>query len=386
MKLPLIIELLFWLTIVRVLIVILHELGHAIPAAILTQKRVSVYIGSYGNKEKSLPLRIGLLDIWFYYGFTSWKGGLCVPSVKNVPVKQQMIYILCGPVSPFIVSAIGLFLVYSFDLNERLRLIVLLFSALSALGLFTNLIPKKKPITLFNGKTTYNDGQTLWRLYKLRKISEDYMEAVDLFNNRKYSESIAFFDAFLESGIKDETICRLNATANIQIKNYERAKILFDLLKKEFELTSDDYCNKGFLYSKLGMDAEALEFYDASLRLNPKNLYTLNNKGFALNLLERYTEAIPLFDKAIEIDAQFAYSYNNRGLAKIKTGETDEGLADIEKSIELDKENSYSYRNLGIYHFDQGRKDKARELFLKSKELDSETHSIDELILSTANG
>ncbi len=43
--------------------VLLHELGHAIPALILTRQKVSIYIGSYGDPDKSLHFRIGLLEL-----------------------------------------------------------------------------------------------------------------------------------------------------------------------------------------------------------------------------------------------------------------------------------------------------------------------------------
>jgi len=46
----------------RPLTVIFHELGHAIPAILLTKEKVTVYIGSYGDPKKSLRIKIGLLD------------------------------------------------------------------------------------------------------------------------------------------------------------------------------------------------------------------------------------------------------------------------------------------------------------------------------------
>ena len=175
----------------------------------------------------------------------------------------------------------------------------------------------------------------------------------------------------------------MNIFANIQVKKFDKAKKLFDVYNKTFKLSSDDYSNGGLIYSKLHLNDRALILYNKSLKINPKNIYSLNNKGFTLTVLEKYLEAIPLFDEAIKLNTTFAYSYNNRGLSKIKTGKVAEGLIDIKKSINLDPENSYSYRNLGIYHFDIGEIEKARQLFLKAKELDVDTYNIDELIMST---
>lgn len=383
MKLLFIFESLLLLTIVRGIVVILHELGHTIPAIILTKQKVSIYIGSYGNPKKSINLKIGLLDVWLSYEMLSWKNGLCVPLAENISINRKIIYVLTGPICSSIFATFYLYLAFLKDFGEFYLLFAVMFFIISILDLIGNLIPNKKPIELFDGKVTYNDGYTLFKLFKYRKFPNQYAEAIDLFNKKEYKKSINIFDYFLKLKLKDENIYRLNMFANMQIKKFERAKELFNNFEQEFKLTSDDYSNAGLIYSKLNMNNESLNFYDKSIELNSENVYSLNNKGFTLTLLEKYSEAIPLFDKAIAIDEFFAYSYNNRGLSKIKTGKIDEGLADIEKSIKLDKNNSYSYRNLGIYHFDIGEIEKARELFLKSKELDEDTHMVDELILST---
>lgn len=383
MKLPFIFQLFAILILTRGIVVILHELGHAIPAIILTKQKVSIYIGSYGNPEKSINFKVGLLDIWLSYEMLSWKNGLCVPSAENFSINRQIIYVLTGPICSSFFATIFLFFSFTQELSDSYLLFSVIFFAISIIDLFGNLIPNSTPIELFDGTKTYNDGYTLIRLLKYRKFPNEYGEAIDLFNKKEYENSIKLFDNFIKLKLKDENIYRLNVSANMQIKNFEKAKILFDDYEKEFKLTSDDYSNGGLIYSKLNLDEKSLQFYDKSLALNTKNVYSLNNKGFTLTLLEKYSEAIPLFDKAIEIDEFFAYSYNNRGLSKIKTGKVNEGLIDINKSIELDEKNSYSYRNLGIYHFDIGEIDKARELFIKSKMLDEETHNINELILST---
>lgn len=383
MKLPFIFKSLILLTIARGLTLILHELGHAIPAIILTKQKVSIYIGSYGNPKKSINFKIGLLDVWLSYEMLSWKNGLCVPSAENISINRQIVYVLSGPISSSIFATLFLYFIILKELSDSYLHFGIIFLTIAIIDLFGNLIPDKKPIELFDGTITYNDGYTLSKLFKYRKFPKQYATAIDLFNKKEYLKSINHLDYFLKLKLKDENIYRLNISANMQIKNFERAKTLFDECEKEFKLTSDDYSNAGLIYSKLNLNEKSLDFYDKSLELNIKNVYSLNNKGFALTLLERYLEAIPLFDKAIEIDEQFAYSYNNRGLSKIKTGKVSEGLIDIKKSIKLDVNNSYSYRNLGIYHFDIGEIDKARELFLKSKKLDNETNMIDELILST---
>jgi tetratricopeptide (TPR) repeat protein len=384
MKGPFIFASFFFFIISRSIIVILHELGHAIPALLFTKQKVTVYIGSYGDPKKSIHFKIGLLEFWCSYKIFSWESGLCRLSSNAPSLNKQIIYVLLGPLFPLFFASIYLYFSIINEFDDYYVYFGLIFFVLSLLDL-KNLIPDKKPIELYDGNLTYNDGYTLSRLFRHKKNLKQYTEAVDLYNDKEYKKAIPFFDLILKRKVRNEDVYRLNIFANIQIRDFERAKILFDEYKKDFTLASDDYSNGGLIYSELNLHEKALELYDKSLSINGNNVYSLNNKGYTLNLLDRYSEAIPYFDKAIESNELFAYAYNNRGLSKFKTGNVSEGLKDIDKSIEIDKDNSYSYRNLGIYHFDIGEIEKARELFLKSKELDRNTHMIDELILSTEN-
>jgi tetratricopeptide (TPR) repeat protein len=366
--------------ITRPFTVLFHELGHAIPALLLTKERVTIYIGSYGDPSKSLNLNLGFLEIWFRFNPFAWRGGLCVPSAPNVSINRQIIYTLSGPLASFFIGCIACYLTFSFDLHGALKLFFVVFLGSTIFDLFVDLIPNKKRITLYSGSFAYNDGYSLQRLFYYKKFSKEYEQASHFYNQGRYADAAHLFNSILTKGFKDEHLFQLAIASYLQVGNYYCSKDLIDDLILRGNGTSDDYANAGFVYSQCELHNEALDFYDKSLQQNANNKLSLNNKGYTLNLLDRYAEAIPLFDKAIEIDKTFAYSYNNRGLSKIKIGKTNEGLEDIKQSFELDKDNSYAYRNLGIYHLDRGEFDEAYKLFIKSKELDPSTHMIDNLI------
>lgn len=371
--------------ITRPFTVLFHELGHAIPAIIMTKQPVSIYIGSYGDPKKSLRFNIGLLEVWFKYNPFSWKLGLCIPSAEEISINKQIIYTLTGPLASFIIAGITCYFTFSFDLHGFLKLIFLFFLISSIFDLFINLTPRTTPIKLYDGSLTYNDGYQLKRLVNYKRFSKEYEQAAQLYNQQKFAEAATSFHQLLKDGLKDEGIYRLVITSFLQVKNYSQSKELYDEFATQNKMNSDDFANAGFCYSQLGQHEKAVEFYDKSLELNPNNKYSLNNKGFTLTILEKFEESMPLFDKAIEIDEMFAYSYNNRGLAKIKTGKEAEGLEEIHYSLELDENNAYAYRNLGIYHLDKGEYAKALDLFKKAQNLDSDTHMINELISKAEN-
>lgn len=366
--------------ITRPFTVLFHELGHAIPAIILTKQKVAIYIGSYGDPNKSLHFNVGLLEVWFKYNPFSWRLGLCVPSSKQISINKQIIYTLTGPLTSFAIAAIACYFTFTYDLHGVVKLILVIFLGSSIFDLFVNLTPRAIPIKLYDGKLAYNDGFQLKQLFYFKKFPKEYSQAAELYNQQKYAEAANLFGQMVSSGLKDENIYRLAISSYLQIKNYQQAKELIDSFIPLQKMNSDDFASAGIAYSQIGHHDKAMEFYDESLKRNPNNKYSLNNKGFTLNLLNRYEEAIPLFDKAIEIDKAFAYSFNNRGLAKIKMGKADDGLTDINHSFTLDKDNAYGYRNLGIYYLDKGEFDEAAKLFRKAKEIDTTTHLIEELI------
>ena len=365
--------------------VLFHELGHAIPAILMTGKPVSIYIGSYGDPNKSLHFSVGLLDVWFKYNPFLWKLGLCVPSAKHISINKQIIYTLTGPLASVVVASAACYFTFAYDLHGAIKLVLVIFLGSSIFDLFINLIPRETPIALYDGSLAYNDGFQLKRLFYYKRIPKALEGAAELYNQERFSEAATCFKTMLTDGFENEHIYKLAISSFLQVKNYKEAKDISDQFIRYGKMDSDDFTNVGITYSRFEQHDRALELYERSLELNPDNKFALNNKGFTLNLLCRFEEAILLFDKAIEVDKSFAYSYNNRGLAKIKIGKKEEGLEDINHSFELDKNNAYAYLNLGIYHLDKREYSEALTLFRKAKDLDNDTHSIDDLMNKAIN-
>ncbi|HCS20317.1 MAG TPA: hypothetical protein DIW47_07110 [Bacteroidetes bacterium] len=368
------------ISITRPLTVLFHELGHAIPAILMTRKAVSIYIGSYGDPKGSVHFRVGLLDVWFKYNPFLWRLGLCVPSARPISINKQIIYTLTGPLTSFVIAAVSCYITFAFDLHGSVKLVLVVFLFSSVFDLIVNLTPRETPFQLYDGRLTYNDGYQLKQLFSYKRFSKEYKFVVGLYDQEKFTEAAVSLDAIIKRGVKDGNIYRLAISSHQQVKNYNQAKVITDAFIIYGKLKSEDYTNAGLSYSRLGQHDRAMELYDKSLELNPHNTYSLNNKGFTLIELNKFEEAIPIFDQAIKSDKTFSYAYANRGLAKIKIGKTKEGLDDINYSIKLDENNSYAYRNLGIYHLDKGENSTALDLFKKAKELDGTTHLIDELI------
>ncbi|RYG04429.1 MAG: tetratricopeptide repeat protein, partial [Chitinophagaceae bacterium] len=347
---------------------------------LMTKGKVAIYLGSYGDPNKSLHFNIGRLEFWSKYNPFTWRAGLCVPSSTDMSYNQRIIFILAGPFASLIIASIACYLTFSFDLHGSMKIILIIFLGSAIFDLFVNLKPSAKPIALYDGSFAHNDGYRLKQLCYFKKLPATYETAAKLYNQEKYEEAGALFHEMLEKGIKETDIYRLAITSFLQTGKFQLASIWLDEFTTADTLDADDFSNVALAYAHINEHQKSLEYNSKALLLNPEHKYALNNKGYTLNLLNKFEEAIPLFDKAIEIDNDFAYAYNNRGLSKIKTGLQKEGLEDIKHSFTIDENNAYGYRNLGIYHLDRAEFAQALTLFEKAKHLDHTTHGINELI------
>ena len=377
--LPAIILVLVVLVIItRPFTVLFHELGHAIPAILLTKEGATVYVGSYGDKKQSFKISLGGLEIWFRYNPIKWRGGLCIPKAEDISLNKRAIYTLCGPLFSLFIASCIFHLTLSYDLHGSIKLICAFALGSTILDLFTNLIPHK--IEVADGSTLFSDGYVLFNLQKLKKFPDEYANAVDSYSKKEYEKTSKIFEDFINRGLVNEDVYRYASTSNIFIKNYEKAHEIQKEFESKYELTSDDFYNLGLTSSLLNIEEEKAKYFHKSLEQNPDNSYSLNAIGYELNEKSEFQEAILLFNKAIEIQPDFAYAYNNRGHAKIEIGQLDEGLKDIQHSMQLDSENSYVYRNLGIYHLRRSENSEALKYFLQSKQVDKDTDLIEELI------
>lgn len=395
---------LFFIPVARALIVTLHELGHAIPAMLFTKKKVEVFIGTSSHSEKDAYFKIGLLELSVNYKVMWLKNGFCRASMKDMSVKQQLIYLICGPVFPVLISILLSIFPPTFESETSLELygtFSKIFMFVTLLDAFMNLIPRSEPIDMGNGIKAYNDGENIRKLLESDETEKPDGEkdlensdialklklAMHLFKNNQYADSIVLLDELIENRAFLVPVYRFNIKVNLAAGDYEKAKRLDDKFTEEFQFhpefqfNSNDYNSKGLICQKMGTADQLFECFDKAIELDPNNVFALNNKGYFLSTYDRYEEAIPFFDKVIELDKSISGIYSQRAVAKIKSGKADEGYLDIEEALKRDPDSAHSIKILGMYHLYKGEAVTALQLFLKAKELDFEIVEIDQLIL-----
>ncbi|MBC8755058.1 M50 family metallopeptidase [Kordia sp. YSTF-M3] len=370
------------LLVFRRLVIVIHEFGHAIATLLNSDDRVTVYIGSYGNPEKSFRFQMKRLECFIKYNVFTWKGGVCVPHGKNISWKGSFLISLFGPLTTFFIACIAGASLLFFEKYSVWNVIFFALAFTCFLDFAYNIIPRKTPIQLHDGTFTNNDGKSLLHLWKLKPIYELYKEATAYYTDKEYVKAAELFEKCNKILPKDRELNRTTITSFLAAKKYAKAIELQEVYSKNYKDSYDvhDHVNIGVIEIHHKNYANALDSFEKALAINPKHAHILNNRGYALGLLDRHEEAIIDLNKAISLDETFSYAWDNRGLSKIMLGQLEDGFEDLQKSIALDDQNSYVYRNLGIYHFQKKEYSKAFGFYQKALELDPETHEIQEYI------
>jgi len=53
--------------------IIVHELGHALTGALFSKAEVTVYMGSFGDKNRAFGFKLGLLRFFIKYNPLLWR-------------------------------------------------------------------------------------------------------------------------------------------------------------------------------------------------------------------------------------------------------------------------------------------------------------------------
>ena len=107
------------------------------------------------------------------------------------------------------------------------------------------------------------------------------------------------------------------------------------------QVESRDRSKASYLFSQAnecvaqGAHAEAIGFYQASLRINPRHADALNNLAAALCEVGRYGEAEAHFHDAIRLKADYAEAHGNLGALLRWKGQLDDAALSLRRAIKL---------------------------------------------------
>jgi len=357
--------------------VILHEPGHAIPMLVMTDGKVSIYVGSYGDSNNSLKLSVRRLNIYIKYNPLLWVRGVCKPPQEQLSINRRILYTAAGPLISLALTIICFTALYLYANPGPLRFALALLSCFGFIYSMSSIIPGNTSKYTQDGRQLNNDAMQIVRLFKHKRLADDYREVFEFIHNKQYSEASDLFDSFIEDQYHDLNLLRTAVSTYLCAKRFSKAERLMGVISGKYTLNADDYCNLGYLKEHLHLHVEAMDCYQKSLQLNPKHIYSLNNAGFNLSFAKNnHSEAIFYLNQALAIAPDFANALSSRGYAKIKLGQMEEGLKDVRHSLRIDERNSYGYLALGVYYLEKNDFRRALSSFDHAKQLDNHTYSV----------
>ncbi len=115
----------------------------------------------------------------------------------------------------------------------------------------------------------------------------------------------------------------------------------------------------GVARSYAGRHEQALESFDAAIRLKPELAEAWVNRAAALDALGRLDESVRDYDQALKLRPQDAATYNGRGNALARMNRPEDALKDYDEAIGLRPSYGLAYYNRGNIHFNASRLDLA---------------------------
>ena len=143
-------------------------------------------------------------------------------------------------------------------------------------------------------------------LEKAIEINPTYSGSWGLFGDleravKNYENALLFYNKSLE--IEPSNVGILNNKANVldQLERNDEALACYDE-SIQLELTDFALTRAGIQLNILSRSAEALDYFDESLKIAPENTLTIGNRAHSLRIVKNYEEALACINELIKIE------------------------------------------------------------------------------------
>ncbi|MEH1883875.1 tetratricopeptide repeat protein [Nostoc sp.] len=368
----------FLYQLIAILIIIPHELGHAIATRFVGMKVIKIIIGS-GRTLFTLQL-LGIL--WEIKRFPT--GGMTLISVKSTHFYRLKIFLitLCGPLSNFLLIFIALQLPQKVILNNPLGIYLypgIIFYMVNTTMIVINLFPDYKYVD--NIKIP-SDGLQLLTLPFLSKeeiaqrVALSYvLDGLDWEHRGNYQQAIeSFSEAILKNPTCVQAYQRLG-NAYQAISDYQKAVDNFNQAIKLEPQNATSYFFRGFAYyhwQKIDSTKlqNVIEDISQAIHIEPKIEFFYYIRGASYSYIGDEVQAIEDFTKVIKLNSS-TNSYYNRGVIYYQQNSYQDALEDFDRAINIDNKNISAYYGRGNVKYELQDKSGAFQDYDKAKSLSS---------------
>ncbi len=138
------------------------------------------------------------------------------------------------------------------------------------------------------------------------------------------------------------------------------------------EGSASEWTQKGDAFRNEGRYEEALQCYEKSLEMDPRNGRVWRYRAQALAMRFRYEESVESCEKALELNPSDGEAWSLKGFALEMLGKHQEALESCVKGLEIDPGNTVAWCTKGEYLYAMGRLEEAMESFGTALTIDPE--------------
>lgn len=364
----------------RLVTTFFHEMGHAIPALVFTDKPIEVYIGSYGDISKTLQLQFGRLKMFLKVNIFEWQIGLCRREGNVKYNWQRALIIIGGPIASLLISIPLIFKLKEIQSQEILFFACMVFIGAAIVDLFVNLYPSSTPMKMHDGGVAFSDGYQLRNLITQSFLPEAHLELQKLYEEEKYEELSNQAEKLIEENPKTLYAYDFMVLSLMEQKEYEKIIEVYNYKKQHLKFQEEEYFIIGKTYRQLDKYDDALLFLNKYYHkhfTNPELIIEIAECHIAMG---NYSEAIIAVEAILYNIPLHPGCHLSRAKALIKNDEFElakESLAIVEK---FDPKNPMVYIQYGFLYKKMGLNMHAINNFEKAKKLKSQFPGLDFII------
>jgi tetratricopeptide (TPR) repeat protein len=366
----------FLYQLISVLIIIPHELGHAIATRFVGMKVIKIIIGS-GRTVFTLQL-LGIL--WEVKRFPI--GGRTLFSGESTHFYRLRLFliILCGPLTNFFLILLALQLPQEFILKNPPGTYLfpgIIFYTVNALIVVNNLFPHYIYIDKIK---IPNDGLQMLTIPFLSKqeivqrVALSYvLDGLDWEHRGNYKQAIESFSEAIRKNPACVQAYQRRGNAYQAISDYQKAVENFNQVIKLEPQNATSYFFRGFAYYHWQrIDStkfqNVIEDFSQAIYIEPNVEFFYNIRGASYSYFDNDMQAIEDFTKVIQLNAN-TISYYNRGVIYYQLKNYQAALEDFDRAINIDSKNISAYYGRGNVRYELQDKPGAFQDYDKAKSL-----------------
>tara|TARA_B100000945_G_scaffold193945_1_gene155733 strand:- start:511 stop:2070 length:1560 start_codon:yes stop_codon:yes gene_type:complete len=181
----------------------------------------------------------------------------------------------------------------------------------------------------------------------------------------KIDEAKKYYQFLYDRGLANQQILNNYGSIYLNMKDYQRAKILFKKSIKLYPNSSHAYANLALLYRQLKKLDEAKLFTLKAIKINPNSAIVHYNLGLIYKDLKNIDQATLSIKKALKLKSNFAEAHNLYASLLREIGKLDESVISAHRAIKFKPEYIQAYLNLARTLRYLGKFEEALEIYNK---------------------